>query len=964
MSTVSPAEPRPGPKPAAARGGNRSESTPAGLRVIDGTLLLLFLALTFLLGIFPLKDADIYWHLRTGDLIRKTGAIPRVDFYTFTRQGTPWIDLHWMFQVGVSWLREHGGAPSLTLAKAVITCLAVFFLATSRRRSWPIWAVVLAWVPALLVLGGRMYVRPETLSLLYLSIYLAVLCRWDRFPALAWLLPFVQVAWVNSQGLFVLGPVILGFALCDAAIRPGAFAAGQGRWWQTVVAASAATGLACLVNPYGVHGAIYPLELAGTMSNPIFSRSIAELTPIPLFIRKAGLGNLPLQLHLATMVLGALSFLLPIFWLAWTRLRGPGADGNGEAVAALEPPGGDKRARKASGEAKASRPARKARRKKGETAMPLAEPEGSWRISPFRLLLFAAFSFLSLQATRNSHQFATVVGTVTAWNFAQWAAARRNLGRPDSALFAPGSLRPRLVALFVLGAAFVLVGSGMFYRLTGEGRTIGWGEEPLWFPHEACKFAGTDGMPDRFLSYHNAHASVFEFYHSPERPDGPGRTVYTDPRLEVAGADLFERYQTLGKEIADDAPGWEAKLEQMERPSIMVDHENNAQIGATLLGSRRWKCVWFDPIVAVYVHDRYAGPVEKHAVDFAARHFRPDPATEPHGLPALLATAKALRNYANFAVVRGNFPRPLIWLGLDYARRIVEADPDSVDGWKTIAQIESNRDPFARPTPRFRMPFDPVFDLSPVRSTYAYRRALELAPRDFMAVMGLANLYEAREMREAMLPLLDRLVELPTINQLQRMQQSIAESNRIKVRQELGRPPRETWKNLAELDQIVTEQLAAGRVATVVALLERAYPAEKAPWEIVDRIATLRLHLGYPEDAAALWQGVSSVPTPAVRDARIGAALLAMGDMGESRKAYEQALAADANLFEARYGLAVLEQDAGRASAAYEHARAAIDSATTDAGRAAARAVASAVSRFARKEASGAVSLNRDHRSE
>ena len=83
--------------------------------------MLLFLALTFLLGIFPLKDADFYWHLRTGDLIRKTGEIPRVDFYTFTRQGTPWIDLHWMFQVGVSWLYERGGVPALTLAKAVIT---------------------------------------------------------------------------------------------------------------------------------------------------------------------------------------------------------------------------------------------------------------------------------------------------------------------------------------------------------------------------------------------------------------------------------------------------------------------------------------------------------------------------------------------------------------------------------------------------------------------------------------------------------------------------------------------------------------------------------------------------------------------------------------------------------------------------------------------------------------------------
>jgi hypothetical protein len=54
--------------------------------------------------------------------------------------------------------------------------------------------MILAWTPALLVLSGRMYIRPETLSLLYLSIHLAVLCRWDRRPWLAWLLPFVQAA--------------------------------------------------------------------------------------------------------------------------------------------------------------------------------------------------------------------------------------------------------------------------------------------------------------------------------------------------------------------------------------------------------------------------------------------------------------------------------------------------------------------------------------------------------------------------------------------------------------------------------------------------------------------------------------------------------------------------------------------------------------------------------------------------
>ena len=300
----------------------RSEPSRWAAPPLDGSLIALFLVLTFLLGSFPLKDADVYWHLRTGDLIRQTGSIPHTDIYTFTREGTPWIDLHWIFQVAISWLHEHGGVPAMNVAKCAVTCLAMLILLSARKREWPIPVMVLAWLPALFVLGGRIYVRPETLTLLYLSIFLAVILRWDRYPGLAFLLPFVQVAWVNSQGLFILGPVLLGFGLLDAALRLGLFAPERWRWWRLILIASLATGLACLVNPYGIKGALYPIELAGTMSNPIFSRNIAELWSVETFIkRNKGLANLPLQLHFLAILVGALSFVIPLGWHIALRLR-------------------------------------------------------------------------------------------------------------------------------------------------------------------------------------------------------------------------------------------------------------------------------------------------------------------------------------------------------------------------------------------------------------------------------------------------------------------------------------------------------------------------------------------------------------------------------------------------------------------------------------------------------------------
>ena len=176
--------PRAGGKVATAESGSspataatRSAAVASGRRApwTDRSIAL-FLILTFLLGTFPLKDADIYWHLRTGDLIRQTGKVPQTDIFTFTREGTPWIDLHWIFQVAISWLHEQGGVLALNVAKCVVTCLAMLILLSARKREWPIPVMVLAWLPALLVLGGRIYVRPETLTLLYLSIFLAVIC--------------------------------------------------------------------------------------------------------------------------------------------------------------------------------------------------------------------------------------------------------------------------------------------------------------------------------------------------------------------------------------------------------------------------------------------------------------------------------------------------------------------------------------------------------------------------------------------------------------------------------------------------------------------------------------------------------------------------------------------------------------------------------------------------------------------
>jgi hypothetical protein len=292
-----------------------------------------------------------------------------------------------------------------------------------------------------------------------------------------------------------------------------------------------------------------------------------------------------------------------------------------------------------------------------------------------------------------------------------------------------------------------------------------------------------------------------------------------------------------------------------------------------------------------------------------------------------------------------------VLLGLDYGRRVQLADPDSPDGWKIIGQLEMIREtPTSQPVPRYRLPLDPVFDLSLFRATYAFKRVLEARPEDFMTLLLLAQGFADRGMADAELPYLQRLVRLRPINLEQQRTLENTRARIVQLRAQLVSAPDSVWENLSELDQIVTTQLLQGRADSTASLLERAYPTDPRPWDVADRLASLRLHLGEPARARSLWANAALPPRPAQRIARIALTHLVEGSFDVARQGYRDALAVDPDLFEARYGLAVLAQDTGRAREALTEARKAVDLAPSEVARAAARTIVTLVSPFSVNE--------------
>ena len=300
---------------------------------LDGLLVASMVAAASVLACQELRDPDAWWHLRSGQWILENRRLPTLDPFTFASADREWIDLHWGFQIALALAYRFGGVAGMIALASAVCGVTLLIAMTARMRDWPAWVVAAAWVPALLVMSTRLPPRPEIFSLAFLAAYMAVLLRCDRRPALAWALPAIQVLWVNSHGLFILGPLILGAYVVDGALRTlrGRRAAGEPadrtgpRWWMHIGLASVAVAAACLVNPYGLRGALFPFELFPKIGpqGGIYKANIIEFyyppkylqdVKVPIAIRSLfGRGEYFLLLMLP------MSFLVPAIWSIWTE---------------------------------------------------------------------------------------------------------------------------------------------------------------------------------------------------------------------------------------------------------------------------------------------------------------------------------------------------------------------------------------------------------------------------------------------------------------------------------------------------------------------------------------------------------------------------------------------------------------------------------------------------------------------
>jgi hypothetical protein len=104
--------------------------------------MLLFIFASYCLLATVVQTGPDYWlHVRTGQYIAESGAVPRADLYSYTIAGQPWVAHEWLTELLLYFVQQRFGYVGNVLLFGLIgtlTALAVY--ATCRLLGWGRWA--------------------------------------------------------------------------------------------------------------------------------------------------------------------------------------------------------------------------------------------------------------------------------------------------------------------------------------------------------------------------------------------------------------------------------------------------------------------------------------------------------------------------------------------------------------------------------------------------------------------------------------------------------------------------------------------------------------------------------------------------------------------------------------------------------------------------------------------------------
>jgi hypothetical protein len=205
-----------------------------------------------------IQDNDVWWHIRTGELIVAHRAIPRADPFSFTCHGRPWFTHEWLSEVAIYEVFAHFGFIGLMLMEAVLVSAlfgVLYVLVRGRLDHQPSGLAI----TALCGLAGWQLWSPRPQLFTYLLLGLLILLLQRRSQSRhVWLAVPMFLLWSNLHGAWIFGFAVITLFLAEEGMR--AYRTGHRRIARRDAAIWLCSLAAVMIGPSPLQKLTYPMQ--------------------------------------------------------------------------------------------------------------------------------------------------------------------------------------------------------------------------------------------------------------------------------------------------------------------------------------------------------------------------------------------------------------------------------------------------------------------------------------------------------------------------------------------------------------------------------------------------------------------------------------------------------------------------------------------------------------------------------
>jgi len=211
--------------------------------------------------------SDVGRHLTDGALLLSgKSALLHTNFYSYAQPNAPFVNHHWLASILFYAASSTLGLSGLNACYVALGALTFLLYLNAAETDGGLVTTAALISPMLLLMAARPGIRPEIFSVLCLYPFVVVI-RQVRSGTLpfhwVWVLPVIEVVWVNLHPAFILGPLLLAaYLLTDALARKWDMLR---RWLPLFFV----TSLAGLLNPNGLQGLLLPFTVSTNYAMPV-----------------------------------------------------------------------------------------------------------------------------------------------------------------------------------------------------------------------------------------------------------------------------------------------------------------------------------------------------------------------------------------------------------------------------------------------------------------------------------------------------------------------------------------------------------------------------------------------------------------------------------------------------------------------------------------------------------------------